>query len=155
MLSWLQLSCGEMCCKAWTSDLNEVSTEATEDGSIGVAGMRLWKLATAFGDDKWLGLVLCIGALSCCLGVIWSGYTSCKLITVSAADWVTTFMVGLDTASAVGWATAIVVRLVATFAVELAAASAVELVDACAVASAAASAVAWANMTAVMTLLLE
>ena len=68
MLSRLQLSSGP----------NELSAETTEGGSKGALGMRLWKAVTVSGDDMWLGLGLCIGALSFFCGVMWS-WTGCYI----------------------------------------------------------------------------
>ena len=50
------------------SDPNEVFVEAAEAGSIGIAGIRPWKVVTVSGTVMCLSYGLCNGALSCCCG---------------------------------------------------------------------------------------
>ena len=47
------------------SNSNEMSSVATEDGSIGTEGMRLWKVVTViqFSNDRWLVLGLYIAVV--------------------------------------------------------------------------------------------
>ena len=48
------------------TDPNDMFVQATEGGSIGTADVRLCKMVTVSGEDMWLGIWLCIGALCCC-----------------------------------------------------------------------------------------
>ena len=50
------------------SDPKNVSPEATKGGSIGFAGISLWKVVTVVmsGDDRCLVVRLCSGTSQCC-----------------------------------------------------------------------------------------
>ena len=48
----LQLSSTEVLGMAWMSDPKGLSTGATDSGSVGIGGIRLWKAVTAVGSRE-------------------------------------------------------------------------------------------------------
>ena len=63
MLRWLYLSSTEVWGKVQMSDPKDVAAEATESGSIGVDGIRLWKVIAVVRLQK----VSCCGNLQLCI----------------------------------------------------------------------------------------